>query len=163
MSANRYASATGRAARAAAPARRAVGIGTIGSIGPRLAAVVKCEGSRCTCGVSVQCAMEPMSAPCDQGHLDAAGYTRRVPHKDPHAVLGVEPGSSPDAIKAAWRSLARRHHPDLTADDPGAVQRATRRMAEINTAYAALTRAGETREGGPSPRAPAGLSLIHIS
>ncbi|HEY5435754.1 MAG TPA: J domain-containing protein [Candidatus Limnocylindrales bacterium] len=79
-----------------------------------------------------------------------------MPHKDPHAVLGVEPGSSPDAIKAAWRSLARRHHPDLTADDPGAVQRATRRMAEINTAYAALTRAGETREGGPSPRAPAG-------
>ena len=70
----------------------------------------------------------------------------RVPHKDPHAVLGVEPGASPDEIKAAWRSLARRHHPDLTGDDPELARRATRRMAEINAAYAALTRAGETIE-----------------
>jgi DnaJ domain len=67
-----------------------------------------------------------------------------VPTKDPHVVLGVEPGASPDDIKAAWRSLARRHHPDLTADDPIAARRATRLMAEINNAYAALTRAGET-------------------
>jgi hypothetical protein len=79
-----------------------------------------------------------------------------VPPKDPHAVLGVEPGASPDAIKAAWRSLARRHHPDLTADDPGAVGRATRRMAEINAAYAALTRAGETQEGRFRRRGPTG-------
>jgi hypothetical protein len=69
-----------------------------------------------------------------------------VPHKDPHAVLGVEPGASPDEIKAAWRRLARRHHPDLTGDDPELARRATRRMAEINAAYAALTRAGETVE-----------------
>lgn len=55
-------------------------------------------------------------------------------------MLGVEPGASADDIKAAWRRLARRHHPDLTGDDPDAVRRATRRMAEINTAYAALTR-----------------------
>lgn len=62
-------------------------------------------------------------------------------------MLGVDPGSSPDEIKAAWRALARQHHPDLTGDDPQSVQRATRRMAEINAAYAALTRAGETQEG----------------
>jgi hypothetical protein len=61
-------------------------------------------------------------------------------------VLGVAPGASPDEIKAAWRALARRHHPDLTGDDPELAQRATRRMAEINAAYAALTRAGETIE-----------------
>jgi hypothetical protein len=70
-----------------------------------------------------------------------------VPHKDPYAVLGIEPGVSPDEIKAAWRALARRHHPDLTGDDPELARRATRRMAEINAAYAALTRAGETIEG----------------
>jgi hypothetical protein len=70
-----------------------------------------------------------------------------MPSKDPHAVLGVEPGASPDDIKAAWRALARTHHPDLTGDDPEAVRRATTRMAEINAAYAALTRAGETIEG----------------
>jgi len=55
-------------------------------------------------------------------------------------VLGVEPGATPDEIKAAWRSLARTHHPDLIGDDPEVAQRATRRMAEINAAYAALTR-----------------------
>jgi len=59
-------------------------------------------------------------------------------------VLGVEPGASPEAVRAAWRSLARRHHPDLTADDPEAARRATRRMAEINAAYAALTRPDAT-------------------
>jgi hypothetical protein len=69
-----------------------------------------------------------------------------VPPKDPHVVLGVERGASPDEIKAAWRTLARRHHPDLTGDDPEVARRATRRMAEINTAYASLTRAGETAE-----------------
>ncbi len=67
--------------------------------------------------------------------------------KNPHVVLGVEHGATPDDIKAAWRGLARQHHPDLTGDDPEAVRRATRRMAEINAAYAALTRAGETVEG----------------
>jgi DnaJ domain/Exodeoxyribonuclease X-like C-terminal len=69
-----------------------------------------------------------------------------VASKEPHDVLGVEPGAGPDEIKAAWRSLARRHHPDLIGDDPEAARRATSRMAEINTAYAALTRAGETQE-----------------
>ncbi len=61
--------------------------------------------------------------------------------RDPHAVLGIEPGAGPAQVKAAWRRLARRHHPDLTGDDPEASRVATRRMAEINDAYAALTRA----------------------
>jgi len=90
-----------------------------------------------------------------------------VPTRDPHDVLGVEPGASPDDIKAAWRALARRHHPDLTGDDPASVTRATRRMAEINAAYAALTReapaSGSRRGGGrndhwiPSPHSTQGV------
>ena len=38
-----------------------------------------------------------------------------------------------------------QHHPDLTGDDPEASRVATRQMAEINDAYAALTRAGGRR------------------
>lgn len=65
-----------------------------------------------------------------------------MPKRDPHEVLGVDPGASPTQIKAAWRRLARTHHPDLTGDDPAASRIATQRMAEINDAYAALTRDG---------------------
>jgi curved DNA-binding protein CbpA len=93
--------------------------------------------------------------------------------RDPRDVLGVEVGASPAQIKAAWRRLARTNHPDLTGDDPAASRAATMRMAEINDAYAALTRAptrGGSRErtsaheatfeparprrGGPPPPRP---------
>jgi len=66
-----------------------------------------------------------------------------VAKRDPHVVLGIERGAAPAQIKAAWRRLARTNHPDLTGDDPAASQAATRRMAEINDAYAALTREAE--------------------
>jgi curved DNA-binding protein CbpA len=86
-----------------------------------------------------------------------------VAKRDPHVVLGVERGATPVQIKAAWRRLARSNHPDLTGDDPTAVQAATRRMAEINDSYAALTREAaadqRVRDGeradfgtGPAPR-----------
>jgi hypothetical protein len=65
--------------------------------------------------------------------------------RDPRDVLGVEAGASPTQIKAAWRRLARTNHPDLTGDDPAASRAATRRMAEINDAYAALTRDSSSR------------------
>ena len=65
--------------------------------------------------------------------------------RDPYVVLGVAVEASATDIKAAWRKLARRHHPDLTGDDPEASRIATREMAEINEAYAALTRGDRTR------------------
>jgi hypothetical protein len=96
-----------------------------------------------------------------------------VPKRDPYEVLGVERDADPARIKAAWRRLARAHHPDLTGDDPAASQVATRRMAEINNAYAALVREGgrggtggasgsradmgtdaPRRRGGPPPPRP---------
>jgi curved DNA-binding protein CbpA len=66
--------------------------------------------------------------------------------RDPHAVLGLVPGASPATVKAAWRKLAREHHPDLTAN---AAERraATRRMAEINAAYADLRARGAVSPG----------------
>jgi curved DNA-binding protein CbpA len=49
---------------------------------------------------------------------------------DPFAVLGVAPTASAEEVAAAYRSLAKRWHPDR-ADAP----HAARRMAEINAAY----------------------------
>lgn len=68
--------------------------------------------------------------------------------RDPHVVLGVQAGASSATIKAAWRRLARENHPDLTGDDPAASRVATRRMAEINDAYAALVRSGDATADG---------------
>jgi curved DNA-binding protein CbpA len=95
-----------------------------------------------------------------------------VPARDPHDVLGIAYGATHEEIRSAWRSLARQHHPDLTADDPEAARRATRRMAEINAAYAALIRAeGKERrrrraedaerwpEGRPTPEAHPGAGV----
>jgi len=77
-----------------------------------------------------------------------------VPKRDPHEVLGVPSDASPAAIKAAWRKLAREHHPDLARDDPAAAAAATRRMAEINRAYEQLRRAplAEDRTTGAKRR-----------
>jgi len=71
-----------------------------------------------------------------------------VPKRDPHDILGVERGAGIATIKAAWRRLARKHHPDVSADDPVAARAATGRMAEINAAYDVLRRLeGERRAG----------------
>jgi curved DNA-binding protein CbpA len=72
--------------------------------------------------------------------------------RDPHAVLGVDATATPAQIKAAWRRLARANHPDLTGDDPAASRQATRRMAEINDAYAVLTRADRNGRAGRDGR-----------
>ena len=69
-------------------------------------------------------------------------------------MLGVGLDATPDEIKVAWRGLARQHHPDLTGDDPEVSQRATRQMAEINAAYAALTRGPKAQR----PRPPTGAA-----
>jgi hypothetical protein len=76
-----------------------------------------------------------------------------VARRDPHDVLGVARDAGQSTIKAAWRRLAREHHPDLTPNDPAASERATRRMAEINRAYAEL-RANWTGKAGADGDGP---------
>jgi len=78
--------------------------------------------------------------------------------RDPHEVLGVDRDASQATVKAAWRRLAREHHPDLAAD-AAARRDATRRMAEINAAYQALRagpggRKGTPADGAAPPGAP---------
>ncbi len=50
---------------------------------------------------------------------------------DPYKVLGLSPNATDEEVKAAYRKLAKKYHPDL---NPGN-QRAAERMNEINAAY----------------------------
>lgn len=67
---------------------------------------------------------------------------------NPHAVLGVAPGATPDEVRAAWRSVARATHPDH-GGDPAA-------FATAAAAYDHLRRAAE------SPPAPV-VFVVRIS
>ena len=51
--------------------------------------------------------------------------------RDPYTVLGLSPGASNDEVKAAYRNLAKKYHPDL---NPGSKE-AEQKMKEINEAY----------------------------
>jgi curved DNA-binding protein CbpA len=62
-----------------------------------------------------------------------------MPPRNPFTVLELSLDASTDAIKAAWRRLARQHHPDVISGDQAIERRATRRMAEINAAYHELS------------------------
>lgn len=51
-------------------------------------------------------------------------------NNDPYAVLGLAPGASDDEVKAAYKRLAKKYHPDLNP-----TPEAEERMKEINAAY----------------------------
>ena len=55
--------------------------------------------------------------------------------RDLYAVLGVARGADADAIRKAYRQLARKHHPDVNPDDKAAEDR----FKEISEAYAVLS------------------------
>ena len=46
-----------------------------------------------------------------------------MPDRDPYEVLGVEKAASQNAIRSAYRKLAKKHHPDLNPNDAEAEQR----------------------------------------
>lgn len=53
---------------------------------------------------------------------------------DPYEILQVSPGAGDDEVKAAYRELARKYHPDNFAGNPLS-DLATEKMKEINEAY----------------------------
>jgi DnaJ-like protein len=69
---------------------------------------------------------------------------------DPHAVLGLEPGATPDEVQRAYRALAKRFHPDRAGAETGEL------MMSINAAYDLLrdllAEDVEAASGRPAPR-----------
>src|SRR5437763_11170011 len=66
---------------------------------------------------------------------------------DPYAVLGVQPGASPEEIARAYRAKAKEWHPDVRGTED-----ALRRMALINAAYE------QVRDGRAPAATPAAVA-----
>jgi molecular chaperone DnaJ len=62
--------------------------------------------------------------------------------KDLYAVLGIPFDADPDAVRKAYRRLARQHHPDTNAGSAVA----ERRFKKIGEAYGVLSDPDQRRE-----------------
>jgi hypothetical protein len=76
---------------------------------------------------------------------------------DPHAVLGLDPGASPEEVQRAYRALAKRFHPDRAGEAAGEL------MISINAAHDLLLARleeefdqvnGATATAEPEPKPP---------
>lgn len=60
---------------------------------------------------------------------------------NPYEVLGVSENATPEEIKKAYRTLAKKYHPDQYINNPLA-DLASEKLKEINEAYEMLTKDG---------------------
>ncbi len=74
--------------------------------------------------------------------------------KDPYQVLGVSRNASDDEIKAAYRELAKKYHPDNYTDTP-LKDLAEEKMREVNAAYDEII---QMRKNGSSSSGTGGYS-----
>ena len=86
----------------------------------------------------------PMASPgcLRERRLDVKPDKDIDPDKDYYAVLGVLPDAEDVVIRAAYKALAQRYHPDRMAGSKAA---ANARMAEINEACAVLSDAAKRK------------------
>ncbi len=64
-----------------------------------------------------------------------------VQYKDYYNVLGIERSADDAEVRAAYRTLARKHHPDVNPNDPTAEER----FKEVSEAYEVLSDAEKRR------------------
>ncbi len=65
---------------------------------------------------------------------------------NPYEVLGINPGASEEEIRAAYRELVKKYHPDKYVDNPLA-DLAEEKMQEINEAYDTLMKQSRSAGG----------------
>lgn len=63
--------------------------------------------------------------------------------KDSYEILGISRDATDDEVKAAYRELARKYHPDNFDDDNPLKDLAKDKMQEINAAYDDITKSRE--------------------
>lgn len=61
----------------------------------------------------------------------AASGIRIKRMNNPYEVLGLKNNATDDEVKKAYKTLAKKYHPDVTGNDPAAAKK----MQEINAAY----------------------------
>ncbi|PYP93565.1 MAG: hypothetical protein DMG65_00325 [Candidatus Angelobacter sp. Gp1-AA117] len=64
-------------------------------------------------------------------------WTERQPQPDLYAILEVSPAASPEVIKAAYRALIEKHHPDKNPEHRRHLAEEISR--ELNHAYSVLS------------------------
>ena len=68
--------------------------------------------------------------------------------KDPYSILGVSKNATDEEVKAAYRELARKYHPDNYTDDNPLKDLAKEKMQEVNEAYDKITKDRERKKKG---------------
>ena len=60
--------------------------------------------------------------------------------KDPYSILGVSKNASDEEVKAAYKTLIRKYHPDNSGDDNPLKDLANEKTQELNQAYDEIMR-----------------------
>ena len=74
---------------------------------------------------------------------------------DPYKILGVSPAATDEEVKAAYREMAKKYHPDNYAGSPIA-DLAGEKMKEVNEAYDEIMTERKRRRSGTVPPAGGG-------